>query len=427
MIREIEQLNKDGKPVLVGTRSIDKSEVLGLMLKRKGIPHNILNAKYHEKEAYIIAQAGRKGAVTIATNMAGRGVDIVLGGNPPDEAEAKEVKEIGGLHIIGTERHESRRIDNQLRGRSGRQGDPGSSKFYVSLDDDLMRLFGSDRISYIMEKFNIEDDIPIEHGLITKGIENAQAKVESRNFDIRKSVLEYDEVMNKQREVIYGERKKVLLGYDLRPLVMQMMDDHVSKLVDTYASKDVNYDQWDIETLFENLKELMPSETGFSIKDLSATRREELKDIILNAIVKAYEEKENKYSREVMRQLERYVLLQMIDTKWIDHLYAMDILKEGIGLRAYGQKDPRIEYNKESFEMFESLKANIKDDTIKYLFKVQLVDNLPNEAESNVKVTGTNRDESGKGITVRREDKIGRNEPCPCGSGKKYKKCCGNK
>lgn len=424
VVNDIEKLYGEGRPVLVGTRSIEKSEVIGLMLKRKGIPCNILNAKYHEKEAYIIAQAGKKNAVTIATNMAGRGVDIILGGNPQDKKEAEEIISLGGLHILGTERHESRRIDNQLRGRSGRQGDPGSSRFYVSLEDELMRLFGSDRISFIMDKLKMDENIPIESGLVTKAIESAQTKVEGHNFDIRKTVLEYDDVMNKQREVIYSERKNVLTGKDIKPHIIDMFESFIDKLLTTYAPRDVHYEEWDINSLWENIRSVFPLPSDAKLSDLSSTNREELKEKISGWAKDAYEEKEKKVTAEVMRQLERFVLLQMIDTKWIDHLYAMDILREGIGLRSYGQKDPRIEYINESFEMFESLKSNIQEDTVKYLFKVQLVDQRASE-RSYVRVTGTNRDESGKGIPVRKEQKVGRNEPCPCGSGKKYKKCCG--
>ncbi len=424
VVEEIERLHKEGQPVLVGTRSIEKSETLGLMLKRKGVPHQILNAKYHEKEAMIISQAGRKGAVTIATNMAGRGVDIVLGGNPPEPDMYEDVKKCGGLFIIGTERHESRRIDNQLRGRSGRQGDPGASRFYVALEDELMRLFGSDKISGLMEKFGLEDDVPIEHNWISKAIENAQTKVEMHHYDIRKQVLEYDDVMNKQREVIYEERRKILTGEDLKPHLMNMIADQIGKMVALYAPPHVHPDQWDREGLFTSFKDAFPTPFKVKLEDMTADRVEDLEELLRDWAHKAYDKKEEVLSGEVMRQLERFALLRILDEKWIDHLYSMDILREGIGLRAYGQKDPRIEYINEAFDAFEDLKERIQEDTVKFLFRVQVkVDSM--KEKRKVHVTGTNRGEDGGAVVAKKSEKVGRNEPCPCGSGKKYKKCCG--
>ncbi|MCL5772872.1 MAG: SEC-C metal-binding domain-containing protein, partial [Firmicutes bacterium] len=425
VIKEIEEMNKSGRPVLVGTRSIEMSENLSERLKHKGIPHQVLNAKYHEKEAMIIAQAGKKGAVTIATNMAGRGVDIILGGSPPEPEEAAEIKQVGGLHIIGTERHESRRIDNQLRGRSGRQGDLGSSRFYVSLEDELMRLFGSDKISGLMSKLGVDEDVPIEHGWITKAIENAQARVENHHFDVRKQVKEYDDVMNKQREVIYSERRRILEGENLKPHMMEMIGTYIDNLLDLYSPENVRHDEWDVNSLFQACKETFPLPFDAKVTDLSSPKRDELKETIMQWAADAYEEKEQRIGSEMMREAERIVLLHNIDTKWIDHLSGMEVLREGIGLRGYGGKDPRVEYINESFEMFQGLKNSIMEDTVKYLYKIEVVDRAKAEKKTPYRVVRTNRDDDGRGTTIRREKKIGRNEPCPCGSGKKYKKCCG--
>jgi preprotein translocase subunit SecA len=425
IVEEILRLHEKGQPVLVGTRSIEKSEILGLMLKRKGIPHQILNAKYHEKEASIISQAGRKAAVTIATNMAGRGVDIVLGGNPPEPEMAGEVKTLGGLAIVGTERHESRRIDNQLRGRSGRQGDPGSSKFYVALEDELMRLFGSDKISGLMERFGLEEDVPIEHKWISKAIESAQTKVEMHHFDIRKQVLEYDDVMNKQREVIYSERNRILTGVDLKPHIMDIIDSTIKKTMQLYASPHVHPDQWDREGLFKSFKDTFPFPFKAGIEDLASDRMEALEELLRKWALDAYAAKEEHLGPDLMRQLERFALLRVLDEKWIDHLYSMDILREGIGLRAYGQKDPRIEYINEAFDAFEGLKERIQEDTIRFLYRVQVkVDSLKETRRPQaVKI---NRGEGeGAAVQTRKVQKVGRNEPCSCGSGKKFKKCCG--
>ncbi len=432
IVQEVETWHKQGRPVLVGTRSIEKSEILSQMLKKRGIPHQVLNAKYHEKEAEIIAQAGRHKMVTIATNMAGRGVDIILGGNPPDPETQKTVKELNGLHIIGTERHESRRIDNQLRGRSGRQGDPGSTRFYVSLEDELMRLFGSDRISGLLQKFGMDEDIPIEHGLITRAIENAQAKVEGQHFEMRKNVLDYDDVMNQQREVIYSERRKILEGIPLLPHIQEMIKSVIDRITPEYAHSEMRSEEWDIDGLWKAINEIIP----LSSSKLTRSAIEELKNkgeptkkiqaAIHEAALQAYKNKENSVGSEVMRDLERHVLLYVIDTKWIDHLRNMDHLREGIGLRAYGQKDPKVEYINEAYEMFESLKSSIEEDTVQYLYQIQVQNPTEEMYEPVYHVTGMNRGEDGETRKpLVREQKVGRNEPCPCGSGLKYKKCHG--
>jgi preprotein translocase subunit SecA len=432
IVQEVETWHKQGRPVLVGTRSIEKSEILSQMLKKRGIPHQVLNAKYHEKEAEIIAQAGRHKMVTIATNMAGRGVDIILGGNPPDPETQKTVKELNGLHIIGTERHESRRIDNQLRGRSGRQGDPGSTRFYVSLEDELMRLFGSDRISGLLQKFGMDEDIPIEHGLITRAIENAQAKVEGQHFEMRKNVLDYDDVMNQQREVIYSERRKILEGIPLLPHIQEMIKSVIDRITPEYAHSEMRSEEWDIDGLWKAINEIIP----LSSSKLTRSAIEELKNkgepakkiqaAIHEAALQAYKNKEDSVGSEVMRDLERHVLLYVIDTKWIDHLRNMDHLREGIGLRAYGQKDPKVEYINEAYEMFESLKSSIEEDTVQYLYQIQVQNPTEEMYEPVYHVTGMNRGEDGETRKpLVREQKVGRNEPCPCGSGLKYKKCHG--
>ncbi|MCF6097228.1 preprotein translocase subunit SecA [Thermovorax subterraneus] len=414
VVREIEDCYRRGQPVLVGTVSIEKSEMLSEMLKKKGIPHQVLNAKYHEKEAEIIAKAGQKGAVTIATNMAGRGTDIVLG---------EGVAELGGLHVIGTERHEARRIDNQLRGRSGRQGDPGSSRFYVSLEDDLMRLFGSDSIKGLMDRLGLEDDQPIEHPLITKAIENAQKKVEARNFDIRKHVLEFDDVMNTQREVIYSQRRKVLEQDNLKDSVKQMIEDVVDRLLDVYASKEMHPEDWDLKGLSEYYADI------FMIKDVLGNKveedvtREELRKILVERAFEWYDKKESEIGEETMRELEKVIMLKVVDQKWMDHIDAMDQLREGIGLRAYGQRDPLVEYKIEGYEMFQEMIKNIQEDTLRYLFRVQ-VKAAPQRREM-ARNLSYSHGSSEKPQPVRKGEKIGRNDPCPCGSGKKYKKCCG--
>jgi len=429
VIEEVERLYKKEKPVLVGTRSVEKSELLSRMLRDKGIPHTVLNAKYHEKEAQIVAQAGQKRAVTIATNMAGRGTDIKLG---------EGVRELGGLFVIGTERHESRRIDNQLRGRSGRQGAPGADQFCVSLEDELMRLFGSERIASIMNRLKVPEDQPIEHPWINKALEKAQERVEERNFEIRKQLLEYDDVMNRQREVIYKERRKVLEGKNLKEDVLGMVENTIEELVSFYAGEKVRPEEWDIEGLIKKLKQLFPIEV--SLKTLKGVySREELTEKVIKEVKKAYSEKEARLGEELMRELERIVLLHIIDSRWKDHLYAMDILKEGIGLRGYGQRDPLIEYKREAYEMFEDLIKRIKEGVSELIFKVKVsrepyLEKIPARSPRSPRpvLVGTNQNNKNsymgqrKRVSYQRKrTKIGRNDPCPCGSGKKYKYCCG--
>jgi preprotein translocase subunit SecA len=465
VVQEIAERHTLGQPVLVGTISIEKSEILSGMLKRKGIPHQVLNAKYHDKEAEIVAQAGRLGSVTIATNMAGRGTDIVLGGNPeflarqelrkqehdldasaeldspaaaPEEdhacqalleeyrrqaeGERGSVVELGGLHIMGTERHESRRIDNQLRGRCGRQGDPGSTQFFSSLEDDLMRLFGSDNIAGIMERLGIEEDVPIEHAMITKSIETAQKRVENRNFDIRKHVLQYDDVMNQQRELIYRQRRQVLTGEDLKENVLEMIDAGVERTVNAHAPEGVYPEEWDLKGLLDYAEQYFLPGHGLKPDDLEGMGRRELQNFLAERSREAYDAREQEIGQETMREIERMVMLRIVDEKWMDHLDAMDQLREGIGLRAYGQKDPLIEYKFEGYEMFQNMIDTIQDDVVRYIFRVNLVQPQP---EKKRQVTENRTPEEGPKKPVRRESKVGRNEPCPCGSGKKYKKCCG--
>lgn len=414
ILEEIVETHKKGQPVLVGTISIETSEMLAAMLKRRGVPHQVLNAKYHEKEAEIISHAGEAGMVTIATNMAGRGTDIKLGDN---------VKELGGLKILGTERHESRRIDNQLRGRSGRQGDPGESRFYISLEDDLMRLFGSDRIKGVVERLGLEEDQPIEARMLSGAIENAQKKVEGNNLDIRKSLLQYDNVMNKQREIIYAQRRQVLEGEDLREQMVTMISDVVSGVVDAHTGGGKGYDDYDLKGIIRYCCEIFLPKGMLTEDDLKDISREEIKEKLNEAAVKLYEEKEKEFSPEQMREVERVVLLRIVDTKWMDHIDAMDQLKQGIGLRAYRQRDPVQEYQFEASGMFDEMIYNIKEDTVKLMFHVR-VERAP-ERERVAEPTATNHDDSLKKKPVVKEKKIGRNDPCPCGSGKKYKQCCG--
>lgn len=457
IVDEIIECNKKGQPALVGTVSIEKSERLSALLKKKGVKHEVLNAKYHEREAEIVAQAGRKGTVTIATNMAGRGTDIILGGNPdflakraftaqPDlsqevkdktyrdlktqcEGEREDVLRAGGLHIIGTERHEARRIDNQLRGRSGRQGDPGSSRFYLSLDDDLMRIFGSERIAGLMDKLGMEEGTPIEHRMVTKAIENAQKKVEAHNFDIRKHLLEFDDVMNKQREVIYSQRKQILEGEGLTDTIFNMVEDLLDDTLTVYCSNDVYPEDWDIKGLKEALSRQFSIEIMDGEIDFITIGVEGLKEILLEKIKKVYSGKENEFGPEMMRRIEKFILLQVVDTQWKDHLLAMDHLKEGIGLRGYGQKDPLIEYKREGFDMFSEMIGRIKSDAVERLFKIQIVkeEHAPQRRPVMPQAMRLNRGESPAvhKPVQRSEKKVGRNDPCPCGSGKKYKKCCG--
>ncbi len=410
VVNDIVERHKQQQPVLVGTISIEKSELLSSLLAKRGVAHQVLNAKYHEKEAQIIAQAGQKGMVTIATNMAGRGTDIVLG---------EGVKELGGLYVLGTERHESRRIDNQLRGRSGRQGDNGKSRFYVSLEDDLMRLFGASTIEGVMDRLGMDDDMPIENNIITRGIENAQKKVENRNFSIRKNVLEYDDVINQQRGVIYGERYKVLLGEDLQETVSSMIDDVVDTVVDTFAGESKYSDDWDLPGMMTYIEQSLIPAPDFEVQDITGMTAPEAKEFLADRTHTWYQSREQELGSEVMRQLEKALLLRIIDQKWMDHIDAMDQLRNGISLRAYGQKDPLIEYKFEAYDAFQNMVYSIKEDVVRYILRLKVVQN-PEER----KVSTSQSEETIK-KPVRKDKKIGRNEPCPCGSGKKYKHCCG--
>lgn len=412
-VKDIVERHQKGQPILVGTISIEKSELLSDHLRKRGIKHEVLNAKHHEREAHIIAMAGQEGAVTIATNMAGRGVDIVLG---------EGVVASGGLHVLGTERHESRRIDNQLRGRSGRQGDPGSSQFYISLDDDLMRLFGSDRLKSVMSRLGIDEDMPIEHPLVNKSIETAQRQVESQNFEIRKRVLEYDDVMNKQREVIYAQRNEILEEGDLHEQAIRMIEEVVEKITDSFANKGYPED-WDLNSLFNYVGQIFPLTFGVQDIDIGNLTAEELKDALIEDALNAYEQRENELGPELLREMERFVLLQIIDGRWREHLYEMDYLREGIGLRAIGQKDPLVEYKAEGFAMFQEMIESMKDDFVRYIFHVQMVEmEVPREDPAVYATSGGDS----QALQVRRSStKTGRNDPCPCGSGKKFKKCCG--
>ncbi|MDD5254654.1 MAG: SEC-C metal-binding domain-containing protein, partial [Candidatus Omnitrophica bacterium] len=473
---EIARLHEAGAPVLVGTISIDKSERLSEMLKRRGVTHQVLNAKYHEQEAQIVAQAGRFKAVTIATNMAGRGTDILLGGNPefmartlvrqkfpvddpayPDEykktlarcrqeaaEEHKKVVEQGGLHVLGTERHEARRIDNQLRGRSGRQGDPGASRFYVSLSDDLMRLFGSERIIGMMEKLGLEEGQVIEHGWVTKSIEIAQRRVEGHNFEIRKHLLEYDNVMNKQREIIYGQRREVLDGASLKDHIAELSSRIIGEVVAQYIPESINTVEPDVPGLQVALKLKFGLEADEAF--FAGLGRQELEEKLAGLVRRIYEEKEAQIGADLLRNLERTVFLQIIDSKWKDHLYAMDNLKEGIGLRAYGQRDPLIEYKREAFTYFNQMILGIEEEALEVLFRLQPVkpqqfkgvfSSLSTEMVHPEAQTFQAEPPGGplprvpaakaSAPVAKQQDspRVGRNDPCPCGSGKKYKKCCG--
>jgi len=408
---EIVSLHKEGKPVLVGTVSIENSELISDILKRRGTPHNVLNAKHHEREAEIVAKAGQKGAVTIATNMAGRGTDIVLGDG---------VTVLGGLHIIGTERHESRRIDNQLRGRSGRQGDPGSSRFYVSLEDELMKLFGSNRIAGAMERLGMEENTPIEHSLITRAIENAQKKVEQYHFNIRKQVLEYDDVMNKQRESIYALRRRILDVKELKQKVFEMIDQVIKVYLDMFAPEK---GEWDIEGLKAALAEILPIDySGLT----SHNNRNEISEALRKVFRDAYEAKEAHVGAQAMREIEKLVMLKTIDAKWIEHLHNMDVLREGIGLRAWGQRDPLIEYKIEGYKMFQEMMDSARQEIATMMYRVEVVkEGEEEQVLKQRKVTYGEAPKVSRSSSIRRIEKIGRNDPCPCGSGKKYKKCCG--
>ncbi|MGB2944398.1 MAG: SEC-C metal-binding domain-containing protein, partial [Nitrospira sp.] len=462
IVEEIKDCNQRGQPVLVGTVSIEKSERLAGYLSRNGVKHNVLNAKFHEKEAEIIAQAGRKGAVTIATNMAGRGTDILLGGNADFlfkrilyqdenltdarkqeiydeiktdcEKDKQEVVAAGGLHILGTERHESRRIDNQLRGRAGRQGDPGSSRFYLSLEDDLMRIFASERVSQLMLKLGMEEGVPIEHGMVTRAIANAQKKVEAHNFEIRKQLLEYDDVMNKQREVIYQHRHAVLAGEHIQQDINDMMRDIVNNFVETYCPADQYQEEWD----FNGLGEALQGQFALDVTQGHGSVADHFKDVgrdaliedIQNQVRRAYDHKEQELGSELMRYLEKMLLLQVIDHHWKDHLLGMDHLRDGIGLRGYGQKDPLIEYKREGFDMFSSMMDRIKSDVLERMFRVQAVrgEQPPPPAPEPTpppRMVLNRSDEPATQTVQSQADKTGRNDPCPCGSGKKFKKCHG--
>ncbi|MDU6248428.1 MAG: preprotein translocase subunit SecA, partial [Paeniclostridium sordellii] len=473
VVEDIIERHKNKQPVLVGTVSIEKSEVLSMLLKRKGVKHEVLNAKNHHKEAEIVAQAGRLGAVTIATNMAGRGTDIVLGGNPvfltkkemkkmgysediintvdadiesleieltdeivkakadydktlekykaQTEEEQNQVREAGGLAIIGTERHESRRIDNQLRGRAGRQGDPGSSRFYISLEDELMRLFGSDRISGMVEKIGLDEDTPIEAKMLTKSIENAQKKVEGRNFGIRKHVLQYDDVMNKQREIIYEQRGRVLEGENLQEQIQTMISSIIESAYDVYVT-----DQgFDLHAYKEYLYHTFMPKGSLEVEELESMKKEDLINAVYEIAKKIYELKEESVTSERMREIERVILLQAVDSHWIDHIDAMDQLRQGIGLRAIGQQDPVVAYKLEGFDMFDNMTKAIQEDTVRYLYNFTIEEPIQRKQVVDVDKISSNVEEGQGKKPVKKEEEIGRNDECPCGSGKKYKKCCG--
>ncbi len=417
IVEDINECYRKGQPVLVGTITIDSSEEVSRLLTKKHIPHKVLNAKFHELEAEIVAQAGQKNAVTIATNMAGRGTDIKLG---------EGVKELGGLRIIGTERHESRRIDNQLRGRSGRQGDPGQSKFYLSLEDDLMRLFGSERVMSMYSALNIPEGEEIRHKTITSFIEKAQKKIENNNFGIRKNLLDYDEVMNEQREVIYKERRRVLEGENMRDVIFKMINDTVEEVVNRNISEDLEPAEWDMKSLNQELLDIIPiDKVKLSEEDLKHIQKQDLIQRVKEAANKLYEEKETEFPEaEMIREAERVILLKVIDRKWMDHIDDMDQMRQSIGLRAYGQRDPLVEYKFAGFDMFEEMEDAIRQDTVKSMLHIRVEQKV--EREEVAKVTGTNKDDtSAKAPVKRKSAKIGRNDPCPCGSGLKYKQCCG--
>ena len=428
IMEEIAQMHDVGCPVLVGTRSIEISERMGKILKQKHIAHHVLNAKYHEKEAEIISHAGEFKAVTIATNMAGRGVDIALG---------EGVVEIGGLHIIGTERHESRRIDNQLRGRSGRQGDPGSSRFYLSLEDELMRRFGSNRLSNAMEWLGMKDGVPIEHQWITKAIENAQRRVEGHNFEIRKQILKYDDVRNTQRSVIYEQRNMVLEDENLKDEILEMLEDVVDDYLDMYVSEGTNRDDWDVQGLIDWARQTFLVDISRWTPKPENLSYDEIREKLLKVLFDLYEEKEQQLGSEMMRKLERFVMLDRTDDHWVDHLYNMDYMEEGIGLRAYGQRDPLVEFKREAHMMFSAMIEKIKEEVVEYIFKVQLVEESEEQKPPQRRQPRREQSSRRRAVVPKEEAmavnapvhsggvKVGRNDPCPCGSGKKYKKCCG--
>ena len=417
VVEAIKEAHERNQPVLVGTITIETSELLSGMLKRQGIKHNVLNAKFHEQEAEIVADAGIAGAVTIATNMAGRGTDIKL----DDESKA-----LGGLKIIGTERHESRRIDNQLRGRSGRQGDPGESRFYLSLEDDLLRLFGSEKLMNVFKTLGVAENEQVEHKMLSGAIEKAQKKIEANNYGIRKNLLDYDRVNNEQREIIYKERRRVLDGESMRDAIFKMITDTVDSTVDMCISEDLDYNEWDLVELNTVLLPIIPLK-AITEEDVHKLKKNQLKQLLKERAVKLYEEKEAEFPEpEQIRELERVILLKVIDQKWMDHIDDMDQLRQGIGLQAYGQRDPKVEYKMSAYEMFDNMITAIQQDTLRLMYHVRIEQKV--EREQVAKVTGTNKDESGPKKPVQRlEDKIYPNDPCPCGSGKKYKQCCGRK
>ena len=481
VVEQVVEVHKTGQPILIGTISIETSEMLSDMLKRRGVRHEVLNAKNHEKEAEIVAQAGRFGAVTIATNMAGRGTDIILGGNPEimtvkemkkrgyedhliaessgfsatdDEEiiearklyqeilaqkklelkeEQEKVKETGGLFILGTERHESRRIDNQLRGRAGRQGDPGTTRFFISLEDELMRLFGSERIQGMVEKLGMEEDDAIEHKMLSKSIESAQKKVEGKNFSIRKSVLQYDDVMNKQREIIYAERKRVLEGENIKPEIMEMIDSLADAIVDKFCPEKTYQEEWDIKGLKEKIQQQFAADINIE-EEISKIDNSKMKSLIKDMAHRIYEMKESMLPEEEFRELERVILLQVVDSKWMDHIDSMDQLRQGMGLRAIGQEDPVRAYQIEGFDMFDAMTESIKEETVRYLmsFQIQKQEEKPVQIQRKAVVDlekvqeGFENSLEEKAAAPKKTEKVvGRNEECPCGSGKKYKKCCG--
>jgi preprotein translocase subunit SecA len=460
IIDEIVSYHEAGRPVLVGTVSVEVSETLSRMLKRKGIAHSVLNAKHHQQEAEIVSRAGQPGTVTIATNMAGRGTDIKLGPGvvkdphcrlitPNREDGCSHLEELKcpqnvpcGLHILGTERHESRRIDRQLRGRSGRQGDPGSSRFFLSLEDDLMRLFGSDRIAAIMDRLGVEEGEVIRHSMVTKAIERAQKRVEAQNFSIRKHLLEYDDVMNQQREVIYDRRLAVLEGADLREDILDLIKTVVEAKVDAHTDASIDPEEWDLTGLKQDLLKTFLVDVKFEQKDIAQLKQDDLKDNLYKMALQIYDHKEKMLGEELMRHLERYAMLRTIDDKWKEHLYDIDQLKTGIGLRAYGQRDPLIEYKKEAFGLFTQMLQATDEETLELLFKLQPAQQeQPRRGEPEKKMQAVHQSTVGMGYAdtqpaeqvapgkpkpvKRTGKKVGRNDPCPCGSGKKYKKCCG--
>ena len=421
---DVEAIHQKGQPVLIGTTSITQSEELSRILSQRNIPHNVLNAKFHEQEAEIIADAGQKSAVTIATNMAGRGTDIKLGEGVP---------ELGGLFIVGTERHESRRIDNQLRGRAGRQGDPGESRFYLSLEDDLLRLFGSDNIAHIMDRLGMGEDDPIEHKLITRSIENAQKKVEGRNFDMRKHVLEYDDVMNQQREVIYGERRKVLLGDNLREHILGMLGGIIEAQMNQYANEKLYPEEWSLENLITDAEGIYAPKDRMKLEELEDMSRDELQDFLNQVAEESYTQREQLFGEDNMRELEKIIMLRVVDNRWMEHLDRMDMLREGIGLLAYGQRQPLVEYKIRGHEMFNQMIASIQNDIASLIFRVNIITREQQEAmerenqQRMAAAKANHGDDFQENVKqpVKNGEKIGRNDPCPCGSGKKYKNCCG--